>query len=54
MVLVAVEIQPGFSPRTPDTGWKPMHATMLSGGSIDLSKCFLRRVPRTHSRHATA
>ena len=24
MVLVAVEIQPGFSPRTPDTGWKPL------------------------------
>ncbi len=24
MVLVAVEIQHGFSPRTPDTGWKPM------------------------------
>ena len=24
MVLVAVEIQPGFSPRTSDTGWKPL------------------------------
>ncbi len=30
------------------------YATMLSGVSSDLSKCFLRRVPRTHSDHATA
>jgi hypothetical protein len=51
----------GFSPVSspyPDTGWKPMllcYATLLSGVSSDLSKCFLRGgVPRAHRYRATA
>jgi hypothetical protein len=48
----------GFSPVSspnPDTGWKPMlcYATLLSGVSSDLSKCFLRGVPRAHPYYAT-
>jgi hypothetical protein len=45
----------GFSPVSPppDTGWKPCYATLLSGVSSDLSKCFLRGVPRAHRYHAT-
>src|ERR1700722_12777451 len=45
----------GFSPDSPppDTGWKPCYATLLSGVSSDLSKCFLRGVPRAHRYHAT-
>jgi hypothetical protein len=46
----AVGIQAGFSP-------EPRHrleayATLLSGVSGDISKCFLTGVPRAHSRHA--
>jgi hypothetical protein len=47
----AVGIQPEFIP-------EPRHrleayATLLSRVSSDLSKCFLRGVPRAHRYHAT-
>jgi hypothetical protein len=45
----------GFSPVS---SLNPRHrleayATLLSGVSSDLSKCFLRGVPRAHHYHAT-
>jgi hypothetical protein len=44
----AVGIQPGFIPE-PDTAY----AKLVSGVTSDLSKCFLRGVPRAHRYHAT-
>jgi hypothetical protein len=47
----AAGIQPGFHPRTRHR--LEAYATLLSGVSSDLSKCFLRGVSRAHRYHAT-
>jgi hypothetical protein len=44
-------LSPGFQPRTRHR--LEAYATLLSGVSRDLSKCFLRGVPRAHRYHAT-
>ena len=56
MVMVLARKGPlGFSPVfIPEPRHRlEAYATLLSGVSSDLSKCFLRGVPRAHRSHAT-